>query len=228
MTQEPRDPSAPPPPQDQPPAAPPPGQSWQSQPQQPGGPPGGGSPAWVGTLTDQRPVAGPAGYFYADVPNRTIAMVIDVIGVLVVYFIIGAITVGIFGTQTIIGAVANPVALLVQAIISYAIWAAYFIYTWVNMRGTVGMKMLGLQVGHEEDGRTLTYEQAAWRFGVLFGPQIVIGLVTSLVPALGALGLLGFLWFIYVLYTMAQSPTKQGVHDRYAKSMVVKGGRSVA
>ncbi|CAN5841408.1 RDD family protein [soil metagenome] len=248
MTQEPRDPNAPaaadtgaapppeaPPPQQQTASQPPPAQqSWQSQPQQPGSPPpaggappGSSTPAWMGNLTDQTPVPGPAGYFYADVPNRSIAMIIDVIGVLVVYFIVGVIAVAIFGTQTVIGSVANPAAMLVQSILSYAIWAAYFIYTWVNMRGTLGMKALGLQIGHETDGRTLTYEQAAYRFGVLFGPIIVIGLLTALIPALGALGLLSFVWFIYVLVTMAQSPNKQGIHDRYGKSVVVKAGRSV-
>jgi uncharacterized RDD family membrane protein YckC len=242
VTQEPRDPNAPPQtPEGGSPTPPEQGgapaqQSWQSQPQQPAAPPAGGgqpagsgSPAWVGTLTDQTPVPGPAGYFYADVPNRSIAMIIDVIGIIIVYFIVGVVTLAIFGTETIFGMMtANPLVLITQSLISYAIWAAYFLYTWVNMRGTFGMKALGLQIGHQEDGRSLTYQEAAYRFGVLFGPIIVIGLVTSLIPALSGLGLLSFLWFIYVLYTMAQSPTKQGIHDRYGQSMVVKGGRSVA
>jgi len=163
-------------------------------------------------------VPGPAGYFYADVPNRSIAMVLDVIGILLVYFVVGMITLAIFGF--------SGGSLLAQQVISAAIWAAYFIYTWVAMRGTIGMKLLGLQVGHESDGRTLTYEQAAWRFGVLFGPQIVLGLLGALVPALGVLGLLSFVWLIYVLITIAQSPTKQGIHDKYAHSMVVKAGRA--
>jgi uncharacterized RDD family membrane protein YckC len=222
VTQEPRDPNAPPaetPPAQQEPAPPPQPQSWQSQAQQPGAPPpgggapaGSGSPAWVGTLTDQTLVPGPAGYYYADVPNRTIAMVIDVIGIIVVQYLLVAILAG---------------AALIASLVAFAIWAAYFIYTWVNMRGTIGMKLLGLQVGHQEDGRTLTYEQAAIRFGVLFGPQVVIGLLSALIPALSVLGLLSFVWLIVILVTMAQSPTKQGLHDRYARSMVVKAGRSV-
>lgn len=215
-----------------PPAAPPPQQSWQSQPTAPppqaGGPgPGAGQPEWVGSLTSQQVVPGPAGYFYADVPNRSIAMVLDVIGILIVYVIVGIITLAVLGGGAVIQ-VPTTASLLAQQVISAAIWAAYFIYTWVAMRGTIGMKLLGLQVGHESDGKTLTYEQAAWRFGVLFGPQIVIGLVAALVPALGVLGLISFVWLIYVLITIAQSPTKQGIHDRYAKSMVVKAGRSAA
>ena len=37
--------------------------------------------------------------------------------------------------------------------------------------------------------------------------------------------LLSFIWFIALLVTTAQSPTKQGLHDRYAKTMVVKAVR---
>lgn len=214
----------------------PPAQDWQSQPQQPAPPPpaggtgaGSGSPAWVGNLTDQTPVAGPAGFFYADVPNRSIAMIIDVVAMVVVFFVIGIITVAIFGAQLGFGiAIPTTTSLLAQWLIGNLIWAAYFIYTWVAMRGTIGMRLLGLQIGHETDGRSLTYEQAAWRFGVLFGPNLVIGLLSALAPGLGALGLLGLVWLVVVLVTMSQSPTKQGIHDKYAHSMVVKGGRSVA
>jgi uncharacterized RDD family membrane protein YckC len=34
-------------------------------------------------------------------------------------------------------------------------------------------------------------------------------------------------WFIVLLVTTAQSPTKQGIHDKYARTMVVKAARSV-
>jgi uncharacterized RDD family membrane protein YckC len=173
-------------------------------------------------------VPGPAGLFYADVPNRSIAMVIDVVAMIIVYVIVGLITVAILGTNLGFGTVASTPALLAQWLIGQLIWVGYFIYTWVAMRGTIGMKLLGLQIGHEIDGRTITYEQAAWRFAVLFGPNVVLGLLSSLAPALGLLGFLGLVWLIYVLITMAQSPTKQGIHDKYAHTMVVKAGRSLA
>ena len=231
-----RDPNAPMP-EEQPPAQPqPPAQSWQAQPQQPAPPPpaggmapGGGQPEWMANLTSQQPVAGPAGYFYADVPNRSIAMVIDVVAMVVVYFIIGVVTIAIFGTQLGFGiTVVSTTALLAQWLIGQLIWAGYFIYTWVAMRGTIGMRLLGIQIGHETEGRNLTYEQAAWRFGVLFGPNIVLGLLAAFVPGLGVLGFLGLAWLIYVVVTIAQSPTKQGIHDKYGHSMVVKAARSVA
>jgi uncharacterized RDD family membrane protein YckC len=47
-------------------------------------------------------------------------------------------------------------------------------------------------------------------------------------PGLGILiGLAAFVWFIALLVTTAQSPTKQGLHDRYAGTVVVKAARAV-
>jgi uncharacterized RDD family membrane protein YckC len=85
-----------------------------------------------------------------------------------------------------------------------------------------------MQIGNESDGRTLTYDQAVRRFAILFGPQIVVGIITAFAPGLAWLGWVSFIWFFVVLYTMATSPTKQGIHDRYAHTMVVKSARRAA
>ena len=226
--------TAPPPPQ----AAP----SWQSPPQQPQAPsaaswqaaprppvppnvPPPPPPSWSANLTSTVPTPGPAGFVYADVPNRSIAMVIDIIAMAVVYFIIGIITLGLFGSSGDFVQTPSVTSLLVQSVISYAIWAAYFIYLWTAQRGTLGMRMLGMQIGDESDGRALTVNQAVTRFAVLFGPQIVIGILTSCIPSLGLVGLIGLVWLIYVLVSISQSPTKQGIHDKYARTMVVKSAR---
>jgi uncharacterized RDD family membrane protein YckC len=37
--------------------------------------------------------------------------------------------------------------------------------------------------------------------------------------------LVSFLWLFYVLYSISSSPTKQGIHDKYAKTMIVKTAR---
>jgi uncharacterized RDD family membrane protein YckC len=39
------------------------------------------------------------------------------------------------------------------------------------------------------------------------------------------LGALGVAWMLLLLYTMAQSATKQGLHDRYAGTILVKARR---
>lgn len=184
-------------------------------------------PSWTGNITSQAPVAGPAGLYYADVPNRIIAWVIDFIILFVVFAVIGIVVNSVLGTDTVFGRLPNTTSVLVASILNLAVSAGYLIYTWVAMRATLGMKVLGMQVGHEADGRTIDYSQAAIRYAVLFGPYIVATMLGAFVFGLGlVLQLLGIVWFIVLLVTTAQSPTKQGLHDRYARTMVVKGGRS--
>ena len=191
-------------------------------------------PAWMTSMTSTVPVAGPAGFFYADIPNRAIAYIIDAIILFVGFVIVAAVVdaVGIKTTSldltspTLVSF--NPIAGLILAAINLAISVAYFVYTWTAMRGTVGMKVLGMQIGNAQDGATITMDQALRRSLILFGPGAVA-------EALGGWSILGLLiglasfgWFIYLLYTTAVSPTKQGFHDKFANTMVVKAARAVA
>ena len=176
-------------------------------------------------------MAGPAGFVYADVPNRAIAYIIDAILVAIVAGIIGGILGGIglstgtFAPGTLNFEV-NYVGLLVSAVIGAAISAAYFVYTWTSMRGTLGMKVLGMQIGNAGDGKSLTMDQAVRRWAVIALPGI-LAQVLFVLPALGTLlGLVAFGWFIYLLWTTYSSPTKQGFHDKFANTMVVKAARS--
>lgn len=174
--------------------------------------------------------AGPEGFVYADVPNRAIAYIIDAIIVAIVAGIVGAVLSGIglstgsFAPGTLDFSV-NVVGLLVSAIVGAAISAAYFVYTWTSMRGTVGMKALGLQIGNAVDGKTLTMDQATRRWLIIAAPGI-LAQVLFVLPAIGLLlGLVAFGWFLYLLWTTYSSTTKQGFHDHFANTMVVKATR---
>jgi uncharacterized RDD family membrane protein YckC len=180
-------------------------------------------------LMDRTPVAGPAGFYYADVPNRAIAFIIDYIIFFVVLLIVGIITVAVLGTSIGTIQLQTTASVFVQQILGYAIGAAYFIYTWTAMRGTIGMKALGMQIGNESDGSTITLNTAVIRYAIMFGPGFVAGIVSSISLNLGVIAsLVSLIWFIALVVTTAQSPTKQGLHDRYAHTMVVKAARSVA
>jgi len=195
-----------------------------------------GLPSWTSNLTSTAPVAGPAGLYYADVPNRTIAYIIDaiILGVvnLLVAWVLGLIGLNAFSVNT--GATTinnlltyNPVVGLIQALIFAAISGAYFIYTWTEMRGSVGQRALGMQVGNASDGKTLTMDQAIKRW-IALGAPFGIAQALNPLPGLGMLiGLAAFVWFIALLVTTAQSPTKQGLHDQYAGTVVVKAARAV-
>lgn len=221
-----------PPPAGQPPA-------WQAPPPQsppPQAPPAGaGAPGgtWTANLTSQAAVAGPAGYFYADVPNRAIAYIIDaiIVGIvnIIVTIIIGGILGGVINTdfRSPNFGQFNLTSLIVISLVGLIISAVYFIYTWTKMRGTVGMKLLGMQIGNESDGSTITMNQGITRW-ILLGAPFSLAQLLNPWPGLGLIiSLLGFVWLIALLVTTAQSPTKQGLHDRYAHTMVVKAARAV-
>jgi uncharacterized RDD family membrane protein YckC len=182
-------------------------------------------------MTGPAPAAQSSGFVYADVPNRAIAYIIDsiIVGVLIV--IIGIILAGVgLATNTITANATvevNYVATIILGLIGIAISGAYFVYTWTSMRATIGMKVLGMQIGNAGDGATLTTDQAIRRFGALSAPS-VLAQVFQPVPLIGLiLSLVALGWFFYLLYTTAKSPTKQGWHDVFANTQVVKAARSV-
>jgi uncharacterized RDD family membrane protein YckC len=198
-------------------------------------------PAWTSNITSTAPVAGPAGLYYADVPNRIIALIIDAIIVGLAGFIVSLVLYAIVGSPISTTTVADPnsifgvrvdtttnyVATLLGALVGLAISAGYYIYTWTAMRGTVGQKLLGMQVGNAADGATITMEQAVRRWLAL-GGIFTLSQFLNPIPALGLLiGLAAFIWAIALLVTTAQSPTKQGLHDQFANTIVVKAARAV-
>jgi uncharacterized RDD family membrane protein YckC len=200
---------------------------------EPTGDPGTPSPPPSGWAAPPPPVqAGPAGFVYADVPNRAIAYIIDVIILGILNLIVFAVLGGI-GLNIVTFNVNNPalieynyVASLILAIASLIISGAYFLYTWTAMRGTVGMKALGMQVGNAGDGKTLTMEQAVRRW-IALGAPFGLAQAFNPLPGIGILlGLAAFGWFIYLLWTTYSSLTKQGFHDKFANTMVVKAARA--
>jgi uncharacterized RDD family membrane protein YckC len=162
----------------------------------------------------------------------------------VAYFVDGIIL-GIIGAaiQAVIYAVGLPVAGLsvadaygnapaylaigvVAVVVVTAVEAAYFILLWASDgRATLGMRLLKIQVGDATDGRTISKETAFRRWLALGAwlPALVV------VPALAGLANLVFLvWSLVLLVSTVSSPTKQGIHDRFANTAMVQpaGGSS--
>jgi uncharacterized RDD family membrane protein YckC len=206
----------------------------ETPPQPPNAGPPPSPPQWTKALTSTAPQPGPAGFFYADLPNRIIAYIIDII-ILAVAGIVVGIVLGTIGLNIVTidlnsaGVVSyNYIAALVYGVIGLAISAGYFIYTWTSMRATIGMRVLGMQIGNAADGATLTMDQAIRRWLAVGGWVSIVQFLNPL-PLIGVvIGLLAFLYVIYLLYTTASSPTKQGFHDVFAHTMVVKAARAVA
>jgi hypothetical protein len=195
---------------------------------------------WPRSLTSTTPVPGPAGLAFADMPDRIIAFVLDVIvlsgiGLLLALTIGGAFGGLVSGAQTAGGSLDDPAgrlnigAFLVVGVAALAISFAYFAWSWVVLRATPGMMMLGLQVGDQADGRSISWDQALLRWLIL---GIAATLVTFAVTVPSVIGLVvasvALVWLLLLLATAARSSTNQGLHDRAARTVLVKAGRRAA
>jgi uncharacterized RDD family membrane protein YckC len=183
-------------------------------------------------ITSTERVPGPAGLMLADVPNRIMALIIDIIVLSVTGFVLAWLFGGLVSEQ---GALDSPggqldvMAFLIVLLLQLVISLGYFGGSWVLLSTTPGMRLLSLRVGDASDGLPLAKRQALVRWLVLGVPSLLVSLALY-VPSSVAVVLAGFglAWLLLLLYTMAQSPTKQGLHDRWARSIVVRGRRRVA
>ena len=210
----------------QPPSGPP--QGWQSSPQPPAPPPGGGMPSWTNNLMARGTMSGPAGVALADIPDRAIAYIIDSIIIGIVGYIITIITtsvlgdnyLGIFGlnyrSPSLVSSIVAVVLLLIVS-------GAYFIGMWSRMGGaTVGMKVMKISVRDASSGAMVGQGAAINRWLLVGAPFALWPLYQwSIIGWLVWLAVLAF--EIYLLVTVAQSSTRQGFHDTYAKTVVAKG-----
>lgn len=217
------------------PPPPPPQQGWQSTPQPPGPPPpaggqpGGGMPSWTNNLTARGTMAGPAGVALADVPERAIAFVIDVIIIGIVGWIVSTVTTSVLGDNYLgfLGfnyRTPSLISALLAVVIMLAVTGAYFIYMYTRMGGaTIGMKALKLSVRDATTGGPVSQNQAMTRWALVGAPLAIYwGLFGFGILALLA-GLVLLIVEIALLVTTAQSPSRQGFHDVYAKTVVAKG-----
>ena len=189
---------------------------------------GGGMPSWTSNLTARGTMAGPAGLALADIPDRVIAFIIDAIILGIVGYILGIITTSILGDNFlgVFGVGGFKVPSLLSTIVAVAllavISAGYFIYMWTRMGGaTVGQKVMKLRVVDSMTGGPMSQGQAINRWLTIGLPLALYQFYAwSIIGWLIWLASLGFL--IYLLITTAQSPSRQGFHDTYAKTVVAK------
>jgi len=166
------------------------------------------------------------------VPNRIIAYIIDIILLAIIGFVLALVVGGLFGgltsdpTLDSAGGDLNLGAFFIVSVAQLAVSLGYFGYFWTSARATPGMKLLGLQIGDESDGHSIDWNQAIIRWLILGIPSILSTFASYVSSGLGLiLSVVGVAWLIILLYTIAQSPTKQGLHDRYARTILVKVGR---
>jgi uncharacterized RDD family membrane protein YckC len=131
-----------------------------------------------------------------------------------------AITAVLISRIAVGGALRVGGASLVATIITVGIDLLYFVAFWTGGDGaTPGMRLMKLRIGDARTGETLTVQQGLLRWAALGG---VFQLLAILQPVAPIAGLLELVWLVILLATTATSPTKQGVHDRFADSAMVQ------
>ena len=230
--------STPPPPPPTPPASDPSQPGWAAMPPPPPAPPAGGpllssSPAPTAGWT-QPPQGGfgqqeiAPGLVFSGTAARFVAYLIDGFLLAIVSGVVSAaLGVNTFGRGAAFtpGSTAFPQVevgpnYIIATLISVVINAIYFIGFWSGgRRATLGQMLLSIQVGNAFDGKPLTTNQAVKRW---FGLGEFLSAFSISAGAAAGIAGLGFLWSLVLLITTATSPTKQGLHDRFANSAVVR------
>ena len=183
---------------------------------------------WAAPAEERREVA--PGLVFSDTPSRFVAYVIDAI----LLGIVSSVITGALGTPASFsptGEIQYTVTTgdIIATILSVAVSAIYFVGFWSGgRRATLGQMLLKIQVGNAFDGKPLSVEQAVKRW---IGLGEFLSAFAITVAAAGVVTGIGLLWSIVLLITTATSPTKQGLHDRFANSAVVRpanAGRGAA
>jgi uncharacterized RDD family membrane protein YckC len=164
----------------------------------------------------------PAGLAFADVYTRFAAYFLD--GVLLSALIsIPPAVLGLYDYASTYPPEPMPRATFVgTAIFGLAIQAAYFLWFWTGgRRATPGQRAFDIQVGNAFDGQPLTMTQAITRWLAMGWWLNLLLLLPFFGLAIGAYAA-SVIWWIVLAISIAVSPTNQGLHDRIARSALVR------
>lgn len=169
--------------------------------------------AWEQGAGRSLEVPGAPGFVFASMLARFVAYVIDGLIVVLLYLI------PLVALEAVMSGESN-LKLFLTAIVSTVVSFAYYIGSWRSgRRATLGQRLVKIQVGNAFDGRTLTFEQATSRWFALAFPFQAIAVIPALAQPVSGLLLL---WAVVLLFATAVSATRQGPHDRFARSAVVQ------
>jgi uncharacterized RDD family membrane protein YckC len=160
--------------------------------------------------------SGAAGLAYGRTLDRAMAWWLDGIIVAVPALIVAILV----GSGAAAGGLRVGGISLVASIVALGIHLLYFVSFWTgSSRATLGMRLMKLQIADAKTGAVPTVQQGMVRWLAIGGAFQLV----ELVPVLALLGVsLAFLWVLLLLATTATSPTKQGLHDRIAGTVVVQ------
>ena len=109
-------------------------------------------------------------------------------------------------------------------LITLGIQYLYFVGFWTSRwRSTPGMMGLQMRVVDAVSGGTLSIVQATKRWTALGFP---LGLLALVAPLQSAAGVIQFGLLIFLFFTTVTNARRQGLHDRWANSLVIRSATS--
>ena len=186
-----------------------------------GGQPGGPEVAWAPPgPTVAATVA--EGFVIAGVFSRVVAYVIDLA-------ILSGANVALAWPLGLYDVGADATVGLLVSLVFLGVGAVYFVGLWRSgWQATVGMRLIGLRVLGAVDAATIPLNAAVVRWLALSG---IVSIVALIPGTLGLFGLVSLVWILVLLLTTATNPLHQGMHDRWAGSVVAQrapGGSGAA
>ena len=151
----------------------------------------------------------------------------------VAYFVdgllLGAVSVAVGGALGLYDADRDRTLAFIVGAVLVVVDLVYFVGLWTSgLQATVGMRLLRLRVLDATSAGTLPINDALLRWIGLTGAISILGLV----PGIDAyIGVIGAIWLLVLLITTASDRLRQGLHDKWARSVVVQpapGGSGLA
>ena len=154
--------------------------------------------------------------------NRVVAYFIDAV-------FLGLLNLAALGALNSATGGGNDVVTIAASVVLIVVDCLYFVGFWTSSwHATLGMRLLRLRVLTAATAGTLSFNDALLRWIALSG---AIAILAILPRVAGTVGIISLIWLFVLLITTATHPLHQGLHDRWARSVVVQpapGGSGAA
>jgi uncharacterized RDD family membrane protein YckC len=186
---------------------------------------------------DDSPGRGERVTVYGDVSGRLVAYAIDAVALSVLMFAALAVVGVILGPTIRFSQAVDVLRLrltvdheraIVDAVVAAAVSLLYLVGSWLALGGSPAQRLLGMRL-RAAGGGPLRAGPAVVRWIVLAAPPAAAAILGIVVPGLRpSFALVVLVWQLILLVTTIGSPSKQGVHDHLAGSIVTRTARPVA
>lgn len=163
----------------------------------------------------------PPGLVFSDTPSRLMAYLLDGFVIAPLYYVVLALA-GFDFNAIGVGRLPDRNLYVLATLLGLAVQGAFFVWFWSGgRRATPGQRVFGIQVANAFDGQPLTIGQAFGRWAAI-GSWITVPFVLPFMAAAIVSGIAAIVWILLLLLSTIVSPTKQGLHDRFARSALVR------